>query len=389
MTFNLPIDELIQISAGLFGLIFGVIFLSDGWYATAEESGFLGNSPKIRGLLFLLGGSVIPILTDLFSPAGSDARGYATVVYAIVLGLTTVIGVLILAIYAFIVSVSRIHDLLPSRRWLKICVDALPFAFVAVRKGSTRFYEELNSEYSRIRKLRQQREDTLALFTGIYNAMVENNIKHISGVEDFAKFITLYLDFFVDNFLSEYSDKHITYRACIYFHDRDNKIEADGHKKLYFFVGVDPRNRSTFSKSTFSLDESFAGWALRHSVNRSLIFTSVRGRENLFEDEVMPFQFRTPIGPYKSVVAYAIQPLVKRNHTMPYMVLCIDCSKADLGIFSESSEDRGYIESVLPFLCTAFATAQASMDVPSSEDGDMFGENMSLASWIKANNYSD
>jgi hypothetical protein len=387
MMLNLPIDELIQISAALFGLIFGVIFLSDGWYATSEEPGFLGNSPKIRGLLFLLGGSIIPILTDLFSPAGSDARGYATVVYAIVLGFTTFIGVLILALYAFMVSANRIHDLVPSRRRLKICVDALPFAFIAVRKGSTRFYEELNSEYSRIRKLRRQREDTLTLFTGIYNAMVQNNIRHISGVEDFAKFVTSYLKYFLEDFLVEYSDEHIVYRACIYFHDRDNKIEDDGDKKLYFFVGVDPKRRTTFSKSAFDIENSFAGWVLRNSTHGSLIHSSIRGEFNEFDGEAIPFQARTPTGPYKSVVAYAIQPLIRRNNSQPRMVLCIDCSTKDLGVFSEFSEDKEYIESVIPFLCAAFATAQASMDVSSSEDL-MAEHQISLASWIKANNYT-
>ena len=179
---ELPIADLIKISAGLFGLIFGVIFLSDGWYGTSDASG-VGGSPKIRGLLFLLGGSVIPIFTDFFSPAGEEVRGYATVMYAIILALTTLIGVIILAIYAFLVSVSRIHDLVPSRHCIKISIDALPFVFKAVRKGSASFYEELNKKYNndRIEQLCVQRDETLSLFNGIYQAMVDNNIRHLQN----------------------------------------------------------------------------------------------------------------------------------------------------------------------------------------------------------------
>ena len=68
------------------------------------------------------------------------------------------------------------------------------------------------------------------------------------------------------------------------------------------------------------------------------------------------------------------------------MVLCIDCSKENFGIFSNRSADREYIESVLLFLSNAFAIAQASMNVPASRDKN---DKKSIANWIRETYYDN
>ncbi|MCG8363224.1 MAG: hypothetical protein MJA27_07830, partial [Pseudanabaenales cyanobacterium] len=162
--------------------------------------------------------------------------------------------------------------------------------------------------------------------------------------------------------------------------------DSDGDTKLYYLVGFDPTKKTKFSKASFDYRDSFAGWVISRSTDRSRVYSYVRDGENSFQGKKIPFHFKIPTGPYKSIVACAIQPLMPARGTSPQMVLCIDCSKENFGIFSNRSADREYIESVLLFLSNAFAIAQASMNVPASRDKN---DKKSIANWIRETYYDN
>lgn len=376
----MSLHNLITISAILFGLIFGLIFLSDGWYATPDEVEFLGNSPKIRGLLFLLGGSILPVLIDVFSLGGEETRGYSTAIYAVVLAGTVIVGIIFLASISLIISYREIHNSFKNNNKIDILVESFPFCIIAVRKGITIFQKELYKEVGRLKKLSKQRDNTFALLNGIYGAMVYNSVNGYKGIDKFSSFINNYLKLFLERFLPSEGNR-LKYRACIYFYDTKQRILPNNENDLFFFIGVEPNDliNSTFSKSAFSINKSFGGWVIRNSRERIKVFCYIRDEENVFENDPVNFYEKQPLGPYKSIIACAIQPIKKTHETLPRMVLCIDCSSKNIGLFSDNSEDKEYIELILTSFCTALGTAQASMDV----SGD------SIAEWIKNRHYGN
>lgn len=57
--------EISSISYALLGALIGIIFVLDGWRSPADRDAPFQNSPRIRGVLFILGGGVIPAIQAL------------------------------------------------------------------------------------------------------------------------------------------------------------------------------------------------------------------------------------------------------------------------------------------------------------------------------------
>lgn len=49
----------------LLGVLVGIIFVLDGWRSPPDSAQSLRQSPKLRGLLFVLGAGVIPVTQTL------------------------------------------------------------------------------------------------------------------------------------------------------------------------------------------------------------------------------------------------------------------------------------------------------------------------------------
>ncbi len=57
--------SLTSIAYAALGTIVGLIFVIDGWRSASRAGGWLAEPPKIRGLLFILGGGILPTVQVL------------------------------------------------------------------------------------------------------------------------------------------------------------------------------------------------------------------------------------------------------------------------------------------------------------------------------------
>ena len=354
----------------ILGFVVGIIYVSDAWNAPTDNSNNpIHKSPKIRGLVYVTGAGLIPGLKDLskFFPNGSQtpesgsSTGLSIVAYTIAFGITVVLGLSILAWYAFLVSRAHISQSQPNIPSKRVSIMALPYVSTALRRGDYAFTEGLREISALSVTLTQQRDDSVEFLTGVFTALVSGNINQVSGTQEFINFTEKNLQIFIQTFL-EPSRQLDKYRACIYYLDRSNDIDRyNGH--LLFLAGVSPFD-SKHSRDSLSLDESFAGWVIQrpgkvHTYNHG-------GRQSRGQQE-LPFEDKKNRVRYESVVSCAVQPLKKIGESHPpIMVLCLDCSESEDNIFKRY-DGRSFIEKMVLFLSVIVATAQASMGVSSTD----------------------
>ena len=207
----------------LFGFIFGIIFLIDSWTAppltikkTRRSASSLGSAPRIRGLRYVLGGGIVPLVVDLFSFDSEQAEGYATSLYALSLAITIAISMLFLLLYSLMVTANRVHRVFPNKSCLSQLITSIEYVPLGIKKGATEFVEALDQQVNGFKLLSRQRLDAISFLNGIYSTMIDDNINHAEGVEHLKAFYELYLDYFIRTILSP--DQHdAKYRASIYF----------------------------------------------------------------------------------------------------------------------------------------------------------------------------
>lgn len=343
------------------GILVGIIFLADAWHTPRESNDGitvpLHKSPKMRGLIYVIGAGIIPTLKDLFTSVFSRSDnsipvGFALLVYTITFALTVLIGLVLLGVYSLIVTLTYLSEAKPNASRRRLFGLALPYVTTALRRGDFAFKQQLQEISFLSRELISQRDDSVEFLTGVFTALVNNNIKHISGTEPFIKFVEKYLQVFIQKFL-EPSRRINHYRACIYLMNEDRS-------QLIFLTGISPPH-SRHSQDPLSTNQSLAGWAIRYPGETHI---HIRGRKQINDEQVLPFEEDEGKKNYffKSVIVCAIQPLKEDQITSPSMVLCIDCSKGFDSAFSKHDE-YSFIKKLVLFLSVIFATAQASMSV--------------------------
>jgi hypothetical protein len=343
----------------LLGILVGMIFLADAWSTPRESSDGvtvpLRSSPKMRGLVYVISGGIIPsakdILTSLVKQDKTVVPAAALVIYTLSFSLTVLIGLLILSLYAFIVAYTYLGEAKPNATRTRLFALALPYVITALRRGDFAFKQQLQEISLLSQELIRQRDNSVEFLTGAFTALVRGNINNVSGIDEFIQFSEKYLQVFIQQFLEQKGELE-NYRACIYFRDTE---------RLVFLAGVSPFE-ARHSREPLSLNLSLAGWALQRPDEAHI---HIRGRNQARNGQIVPFEGaeRTSYF-FKSVISCAIKPL-NNSSSQSSMVLCIDCSRGSDNAFTKNDE-YDFIKKLVLFLAVIIATAKASMSVSDS-----------------------
>ncbi|WP_036477992.1 hypothetical protein [Myxosarcina sp. GI1] len=358
-TSSINIEEVIVLAFGLLGILLGIIFVTDGWRSPSErDSGFLDKSPKLRGLVAIIGGGVIPTVTDflrILSEGSNDiSSNLALSIYTLFVVSTILVGLLVLIVYSFIVAYNALLESGINKNFFKLAIKSLPYVVIAFQSGNDRFKYEIDkiSQVSIVLNQQKeisekQRDSAVSFLIGVFTALVDNNVKHIAGAVNFIRFIEKYFTIFVELFL-ENSSTLKYHRISLYCRDENDD-------KLYFVAGINPWN-NLHTKDPLSLQDSFAGWALTHPQQVNIWTPSSPNN--------IPFEKREVTSKYKFIAACAVLPIDSiTGATKPKMVLCIDTVKDTIDCLNENSPYRDFTRKMIIFLSIVVATAQSSMEV--------------------------
>ena len=328
--------QLLVLSFALFGILFGSIFIIDGWRSSplsesSSNPNLLVSSPKFLGLGYVIGAGVLPVLTDIVRIVafGNDIQaGLAIAVYSLFVAISALIGITILSIYSLLVAYSKVHIIAPEQPFFQKVLQSLPFVSVALQRGNEVFLERLDYVSlieDNAKDFKDQRDGSIDFLTGVFDRLVKNNIRHVRGVEPFIDFVRKYLEIFIQEFF-EYDAKSGHYRASVYFLSLEN---SQSPNPLIFVCGYSHWS-CTHSRRSLSLKTSFAGHALR---NPGKVHVYIKNSD---ESEELPFQARQNHARYNTVVSCAIQPLKPNsgNRNIPRMVLCIDSDNYEFNLGS-------------------------------------------------------
>jgi hypothetical protein len=229
----------------------------------------------------------------------------------------------------------------------------LPYVVVAFQSGNDEFRNEINkiSQFSILLNeqkhiLEKQRDHAVSFLTGVFTALVDNNVKKIDGSANFVRFVEKYFTIFVELFLENSSILQY-HRISLYCLDKTND-------KLYFIAGISPWN-NLHTKNSLSLRKSFAGWALAHPQRVNIWTTSTPSD--------IPFEKKDITSSYKCIAACAVLPLESNGNIRPRMVICIDSVNETIDYLNNQSEYTDFQRKMVIFLSTVVATAQGSMGV--------------------------
>jgi|GEM_PF-3371627 len=355
--------QILVISFALLGILFGSIFVLDGWYDSpnkrdaSEHPNPLRASPKFLGLGYVLRAGVLPVLTDLVRLLGyrSDGQpGLAIAIYSLFVAITALFCIILLSLYSFVVAYSKIQVIAPEQKFLQKAAQALPFVSIALQQGNESFLERLNY-ISMLEDLayeyKLQRDKSIDFLTGVFDRLVKNNIRHVSGVEAFIEFVRRYLEVFIQEFF-EYDSSLGHYRASLYFLTSNSAPQPNN---LIFICGHSHWS-CRHSGRPLSIDESFAGYAIR---NPGKIHVYINNGD---ESGEIPFEARQNEVRYNTIIASAIQPLRPPGNDLDHsrMVLCIDSDNYEFNLFKVDEE---FLTKMTLFFAVMIATAQASMSV--------------------------
>ncbi len=326
------------IAYGMLGMIIGAIFVVDGWRAPNTGSTSLRESPKIRGLLYVLGFTTIPAF-QVFQNASSNAL----ITYVVALASTIIIGLLLLLLYAFIVSWARLREFEPAAPLWKTVIEAFHAATLILQDGIARFRErsdERLADYHRqlvtaeVDRLILQRDRSILYVVGAFDALataarakakrnmlrgqpVTRRTPRISTekTEIFIHFIRSILD----QCLRECLEEVVTlqhYRASIYYLDAEQQ-------QLRFIAGVGPVDWPHSEQPLDSVD-SLAAHAIANPGTPFYWSADPEAQSG----EAALFERRATAERYRSVATYA-PPLHLQRKISPglafHFAISIDC----------------------------------------------------------------
>ena len=284
----------------LLGILVGIIFILDGWRSTEDPS--LGKSPKIRGLTFVLGAGLIPMV-QVIATDNKDALS----LFALSFVATTLLLIFILGWYAFKVASDHFFEKKVGQIW--------PYVMVALQEGIPKFNEKM--ENLRWPAIVGHRDEIHDFFMGCYKGLVSETSEN-----EISKFLES-VDGSVEKFLRiilERKPKLEKFRASIYL------LDSQG-TKLRFLTGVSPVNMS-HSGQPLTKAKSLAGFALEQEA-------PVWGgnRERRFEERQIKAR-------YRSVLSFNVDD---------HLVVNIDCAE-DKDAFGDQTLVEKIVKNLAFFL---------------------------------------
>jgi hypothetical protein len=325
----------------LLGILFGIIFVSDGWLSYQGSDQSFAKSPKVRGLVYILGGGVIPVVRELTHGTDAERQINTISVYTLFVSLSILLALFILSIYAFLVSFKRLRKISTNESWFEIAIESLPFVSVAIQEGNQKFKEAIENKLTL--KAIEQRDVATEFLSTAYSDLVKFRVEDLKGCQEFESFTRQYLEEFIRNFLD---DTKGNYRACLYYLDETSN-------EFLFFTGCSPQT-APYTRKKIPAKGSLAGYAITNPYKVHLWFSSQKKAE-----VPVPFLQRKPPGRYKSVVACAVKRIHQsKNRNSSKLVLCIDC------IYQANAfGDFEYIARMIVLLSILLADAQILIGV--------------------------
>jgi hypothetical protein len=333
------------LSFALLGVLFGIIFVSDGWLSYQGSDQSFARSPKVRGILYILGGGVIPVIRELTQET-TKVKTNSITIYTFFVTVSILFILLVLCLYAFLISFKRLRKVNFGDSLLETIIEALPFVTVALQEGNKKFNEEIENRL--VPKNIKQRNDVMEFLSSAYNDLCtynndlrKTNADSLMKCQEFANFIAHYLEEFIDIFLDS---SKVNYRACVYYLDKDAN-------QLLFLAGFSPQI-SPYTREKLPVEDSLAGYAIKNPYIAHLFYTDKRSNS-------LPFYVKRNPRRYNSVVSCAIKHPEINENSLAKMALCIDC------IYGKSNSfiDFEYISRMIVILSIVFANAQVLMSI--------------------------
>jgi len=193
------------LSFALLGVLFGIIFVSDGWLSYQGSDQSFARSPKVRGILYILGGGVIPVIRELTQET-TKVKTNSITIYTFFVTVSILFILLALCLYAFLISFKRLRKVNFGDSLWETIIETLPFVAVALQEGNKKFNEEIENRL--VPKNIKQRNDVMEFLSSAYNDLCtyNNNLRQTDAdslmkCQKFANFIAHYLEEFIDIFL--------------------------------------------------------------------------------------------------------------------------------------------------------------------------------------------
>lgn len=197
----------------LLGVLVGIIFILDGWRSPPDPAGSLRQSPKLRGLLFVLGAGIIPVIQTL---TADDPEVLA--LYSLCFVASTLLLLFFLTLYAVVVAFGHLQETHPEQKRARVLVKALPLAALALQDGLPSFQARLDNLV--VRTLIGQRNWAIDFQLGYLEALVqrflEREPKRPVPTRTFIAFADQFLAMVLTNIL-EGARVLENYRASLYF----------------------------------------------------------------------------------------------------------------------------------------------------------------------------
>jgi len=300
----------------LLGCILGLIFVADGWRANPNpESLGLWQSPKFRGIVYIISGVVPSAIQELIAAIGFDDSDRKGAITSYLLGCTVTIILLLIILLA--VSFIYAKDLESERGFSK----AIILSLITVQDGFGQFLKVINF----LEKVEEQKTEALRFFTSYSSKLTSILVRGSEpSTEKFIEFLKSSLDSFRRHLLLP--EKR--FRVCILFLDRSSE-------QFFYIAGSAPRD-APFSRKPLPRTGSLAGVVILDPLKPVLNVIGPmppRAEPDLEPpDEGIGIKFEFYRRPestswYKSVVACGIGPLTdvpSTNSDFPAMALCVD-----------------------------------------------------------------
>jgi len=300
-----------QLPFMLLGCIVGLAFVADGWRANPNpESVGLSQSPKFRGIVYIIGGGILSAIQELIAAIGFDASDKKGVITSYLLGCTGAIISLLIILFA--VSFIYARDLEPERGFS----EAAALSLITVQDGFREFLRVINF----VEKAEDQKTQALEFFT-CYSSSLTSILVRESELST-GKFIE-FLEISLDSFRRRLLLPEKRFRVCILFLDSSSE-------QFFYIAGSAPRD-APFSRRPLPRTGSLAGVVISDPLRPILNVISPVPPDEGIDIEFEFYRRPGSTSWYKSVVACGIDPLdvSLTNSDFPVMALCVD-SKVNL-----------------------------------------------------------
>lgn len=244
-----------NLATALVGALAGFIFFFDGWKRNPKEVVAFNKTPRITGLVWVVGGGVISgFLTYIAKTDQSKAMIVYVISFAVIAIASLVIGTVSMAIYYVVKNYGNLE-------FSRVVVEVIPFTLFFLANGIDATLDRISqtdkdrADFT-IRALERSRLRALQ-FVNDANGFINGDMRDgRTGMAQFKLFLAIHLQICVVMFFEE-GELLEKYRAA-FFERKDNA--------LLFVVAADNKGSGNeFGGQPLELDSTLAGKAFTNN----------------------------------------------------------------------------------------------------------------------------